>query len=138
MIAIGTAFTLTRFVIRAVKRRFWLIEDCVVILAWACFIALCAGYIKVTDAVYRIAAVGTGEMAPYPTLEDDVHFLLVVFFPNTLLLWCCLWLVKWSLLLNCRRLVERQHGYVVVWWCIVGFCIVYGSPYFLCLMSTDL
>ena len=77
-----------------------------------------------TLAVYRIAAVGNGQTPPYPTLVKDMRFLLKVFFPGTLLLWCCLWLVKLSLLLNCRRLIDRQPGYILPWWWIVGTVII--------------
>lgn len=124
MIGLGTCFVLMRFTIRAIKRRFWILEDVTVALAWACLVALCVGYIKVTPAVFRIAAVGRGQRAQYPTEKKDIEFLLKVFFPGTLLLWCCLWLVKFALLLNCRRLVHRQPAYMVIWWCIVGYAIV--------------
>ena len=121
MIALATSFTIARFTIRGIKRRFWPPEDAAVFLAWACVVALCSGYIVVTPAVYRIAAVGSGKAAPYPTLKQDATFLVDIFFPNTLLLWCCLWLVKAALLMQCRRLIERQRRYMIVWWCIVAF-----------------
>lgn len=126
MITLATCFTVARFGIRAGKRRFWIIEDVTVGLAWACFTAMSIGYICVTPAVYRISAVGNGEIAPYPTLKDDSEFLVKIFFPNTLLLWTTLWLVKFALLLQCRRLIDRLHSYIIIWRCILGFtAIVY-------------
>ena len=124
MISLATSFTVTRFAIRCIKRRFWPLEDIAVFLAWACLVSLCIGYIVVTPAVYRISAVGSGAAPPYATIKEDSEFLVRIFFPNTLLLWCCLWLVKAALLLQCRRLIEQQRNYVLVWWAIVGFTFV--------------
>lgn len=124
MIALASSFTATRFGICIAKRRFWIVEDVTVALAWACFTAMSIGYICVTPAVYRIAAVGNGEVPPYATLKDDSEYLVKIFFPNTLLLWTTLWLVKFALLLRCRRLIDRRHLYTVVWRCILAFTVV--------------
>ena len=120
-IVLATCFTAARFGIRAFKRCFWIIEDITVGLAWACCVAMSIGYICVTPAVYRITA---GMLAPDTTLYHDAEFLIRVFFPNTLLLWINLWLVKFALLLQCRRLVDRLHQQLIVWKCIVAFCAV--------------
>ncbi|KAL8950597.1 MAG: hypothetical protein Q9222_003377 [Ikaeria aurantiellina] len=132
MITLATCFTAARLGIRAWKKRWWLIEDITVTLAWACFTAMTIGYICVTPAVYRIADVGTGKIPPYPTLKDDAEYLVKIFFPNTLLLWTTLWLVKFSLLLQCRRLVDRRPIYIKVWWCIVVFT---GIAYAGCIVT---
>ncbi|KAL8812128.1 MAG: hypothetical protein Q9200_001272 [Gallowayella weberi] len=120
MITLATSFTAVRLGIRVCKRRFWWLEDIIVCLAWACCTAMTIGYICVTNAVYRISAVGTHRKPPYPELEDDFLYLVKIFFPNTLLLWTTLWLVKFALLLNCRRLVDRRSTYVVIWQIIVA------------------
>ena len=124
MITLATCFAVARLGIRAWKSRFWIIEDVTVCLAWACFVAMSIGYICVTPAVYRIAAVGNKEVAPYPTIKEDSEYLVKIFFPNTLLLWTTLWLVKFALLLQCRRLIDRLHTQIIIWRCIVGFTVV--------------
>ena len=124
MIVLATNFVIARYVIKTLKRHFWLLEDAVVILAWVCLSAMCIGYIVVTPAVYRIAEVVSGQSTPYATLKEDAEFMVKIFFPNTLLLWCCLWLVKCSLLLQCRRIIDRQPSYMFVWWCIVAFSVL--------------
>ncbi|KAL8919906.1 MAG: hypothetical protein Q9172_004754 [Xanthocarpia lactea] len=121
MIALATCFTAARLAIRAWKRRFWLLEDIVVSLAWTCFTAMSIGYICVTDTVYRISDVGNKLRPMYPAFQDDTVFLLKIFFPNTLLLWTTLWLVKFALLLQCRRLIDRRPNYLATWWIIVAF-----------------
>lgn len=124
MIAIGTFLVIAKFVIQVHKEKFWLLQDCVVVLGWACHVAMCVCYVRVTDTMYRIAGATDGEEKPYSDLNNDVSYLSKMFFPATLLLWCCLWLVKWSLLLNCRRLVGRRHGFIIIWWCIATFCVL--------------
>ncbi|KAL8910196.1 MAG: hypothetical protein Q9171_004494 [Xanthocarpia ochracea] len=79
------------------------------------------GYICVTDTVYRISDVGNKVRPPYPAFQDDTVFLLKIFFPNTLLLWTTLWLVKFALLLQCHRLIDRRPHYLATWWIIVAF-----------------
>lgn len=120
MIALATCFIAVRLAIRAWKRRFWLIEDVAVCLAWTCFIAMTIGYICVTDTLYRVSEVGNKEKPPYQGFQEDTVFVLKIFFPNTLLLWTTLWLVKFALLLQCRRLVDRRPNYITIWWIIVG------------------
>ncbi|KAI4223306.1 MAG: hypothetical protein L6R36_005510 [Xanthoria steineri] len=120
MIALATCFAVIRVAIRAWKGRFWLTEDVTVCLAWTCFIAMTIGYICVTDTLYRVSEVGNSAMPPYEGFQDDTVFVLKIFFPNTLLLWTTLWLVKLALLLQCRRLIDRRPHCLVVWWVIVG------------------
>ncbi len=120
MIALATCFTVIRVAIRAWKGRFWLTEDVTVCLAWTCFIAMTIGYICVTDTLYRVSEVGNSDMPPYQGFQEDTVFVLKIFFPNTLLLWTTLWLVKLALLLQCRRLIDRQPRCLAVWWVIVG------------------
>ncbi|KAL8846136.1 MAG: hypothetical protein Q9221_008753 [Calogaya cf. arnoldii] len=120
MITLATCFTTVRLGIRAWKRRFWLIEDVAVCLSWACFVAMTVGYICVTDTLYRVTEVGNKEMPPYEEFQQDTLFVLKIFFPNTLLLWTTLWLVKFALLLHCRRLIDRRPHYIAAWWIIVG------------------
>ncbi|KAL8784305.1 MAG: hypothetical protein Q9213_004063 [Squamulea squamosa] len=120
MITLATCLTAVRLAIRAWKRRFWLVEDIAVCLAWVCFTAMTIGYICVTNAVYRIADVANKKKPPYPEVKEDSLFLLKIFFPNTLLLWTTLWLVKFALLLQCRRLIDRRPNHIVVWWIIVA------------------
>ncbi|KAL8695599.1 MAG: hypothetical protein Q9224_003310 [Gallowayella concinna] len=134
MITLATSFTAVRLGIRAWKRRFWLIEDILVCLAWACFTAMAIGYICVTDAVYRVSEVGTGRKPPYPELKDDFIYLVKIFFPNTLLLWTTLWLVKFALLLHCRRLIDRRPNYIIIWRLIMGLT---GIFYIGCQCQTE-
>ena len=121
MIALATCFTAVRLGIRAWKRRFWLLEDIIVCVAWTCFTAMSIGYICVTDTIYRISDVGNKVKPMYPAFQEDTVFLLKIFFPNTLLLWTTLWLVKFALLLQCHRLIDRRPNYLATWWIIVAF-----------------
>ena len=99
MITLATCFTAIRLAIRAWKRRFWLIKDIAVCLAWACFIAMTSGYMCVADTLYGVFEVGNNQRPPYQGFEVDAVLILKIFFPNTLLLWTTLSLVKFALLL---------------------------------------
>ena len=125
MITLATCFTAIRLAIRAWKSRFWLVEDIAVCLAWACFIAMTIGYICVTDTLYRVSGVGNNNRPPYQGFEEDAVLILKIFFPNTLLLWTTLWLVKFALLLQCRRLIDRRPYYITVWWIIVAVTSIF-------------
>ena len=125
MITLATCFTVTRLAVRIVKRYFWNIEDVIMMLAWAFSTAMSIGYIIITPAVYRIAAVGEGERPPYPGIKEDSEFLVKMFFPNVFLFWSTLWLVKVALLLLCRQLIDRRHKYILVWRWILGITVVF-------------
>ncbi|KAL1633671.1 hypothetical protein SLS56_002819 [Neofusicoccum ribis] len=105
LIVITSATVITRFSIRIWKRKPFQVEDFLVALAWASFLALTVSYIVVTPPMYHLYAVTGGEAAPYPEMMDDAMLIIKVFFYNTMLLWATLWAVKFSLLALYRRLM---------------------------------
>jgi hypothetical protein len=132
MIALGTAFMVTRLAIRTIKRRFFIAEEIAITIGWACMVAVCAGYISVAPTVYRISAAARGDTGLYSSPPEDALLLRKIFFANTLLFWSALWGVKISLLFQCKRLVERQDKATLVWWCILGVTVL---SYIGCLIS---
>ncbi|EOD52704.1 putative cfem domain-containing protein [Neofusicoccum parvum UCRNP2] len=122
LIVITSATVITRFSIRIWKRKPFQVEDFLVALAWASFLALTVSYIVITPPMYRLYAVTGGEAAPYPEMMDDANLLIKVFFYNTMLLWATLWAVKFSLLALYRRLMTGLRAYIVLWWILVVFC----------------
>ena len=124
MIALGTFFIIAKCCIQIRKQKFWPVQDSAVLLAWACQVSLCIADIKVARAMYHALEVQAGKISAYQGLLEDTRFLLKVVFATSLLLWCSLWLVKFALLLNCRRLIVRQPAYHCSWWCIVSFCAI--------------
>ncbi|KAL1639076.1 hypothetical protein SLS58_008278, partial [Diplodia intermedia] len=122
LIVVTSATVITRFSIRIWKRKPLQIEDLLVGIAWAAFLALTISYIVVTPPMYHLYAVSGGRADPYPDMMDDALFIIKVFFYSTMLLWVTLWAVKFSLLALYRRLMNGLRTYVVLWWILVVFC----------------
>ncbi|OJD29139.1 cfem domain-containing protein [Diplodia corticola] len=122
LIVVTSATVITRFSIRIWKRKPLQIEDLLVGVAWASFLALTISYIVVTPPMYHLYAVSAGRAEQYPDMMDDALFIIKVFFYSTMLLWVTLWAVKFSLLALYRRLMNGLRTYVVLWWILVVFC----------------
>lgn len=128
LIIVTTATVITRFSIRIWKRKPFEIEDLLVGLAWASFLALTISYIVITPPMYHLYAVTGGEAEPYPEMMDDALVIIKVFFYSTMLLWCTLWAVKFSLLALYRRLMTGLRAYIILWWALVVFCALVSPP----------
>ncbi|KAF4539730.1 CFEM domain-containing protein [Lasiodiplodia theobromae] len=122
LIVVTSATVITRFSIRIWKRKPLQVEDLLVGVSWASFLALTISYIVVTPPMYHVYAVYGGQAAPYPEIMDDALFIVKVFFYSTMLLWVTLWAVKFSLLALYRRLMNGLRTYIVLWWMLVVFC----------------
>lgn len=119
LIVITSATVIARFSIRVCKRKPFQVEDVLVGLAYACFLALTISYLIVTPPLYRLANVQTH---PYPEMMDDALLVIKIFFYSTMLLWATLWAVKFSLLALYRRLMTGLRAYIFLWWILVIFC----------------
>lgn len=129
LIVVTSATVITRFSIRIWKRKPLQIEDLLVGVSWASFLALTISYIVVTPPMYHVYAVYGGQAAPYPEIMDDALFIVKVFFYSTMLLWVTLWAVKFSLLALYRRLMNGLRTYIVLWWMLVVFCALVRRTY---------
>lgn len=143
MLALSTLFMIARFAIRTIKRRFFLVEEIFATLAWALSVAICANIISIAPLFFKTAAVGAKVLPPYPDYAQDSKHVTTAIFVNGALFWSCLWSVKVALMLQCKRLIERQPVYNIVWWCIIAFVAVsyvgcYIPSLFLCDNVKDL
>jgi hypothetical protein len=123
-IAVASAFTAARFVLRCTHR--WgefQIEDGFCILSWAAFVTMVVLYSVVAPPLYRVDnAISTGEL--YATIEKDAMFIVEVFFANTMIFWIVLWSVKLSLLFLYRRLFNGLPEQMRWWWGVFIFTLV--------------
>ncbi|KAF2201916.1 hypothetical protein GQ43DRAFT_337939, partial [Delitschia confertaspora ATCC 74209] len=125
MIGLTSTVALFRIGIQIARRKSARMEDYLILLAYILFLVLSAMYIIVTPALYRMTGATTGHAPLYPTLMDDALFVIQVFFTTSMLFWCVLWTVKFSLLALYRRLTIGLHNsYTTVWWGIFGFCVL--------------
>ncbi|KAK2810242.1 hypothetical protein FQN50_003212 [Emmonsiellopsis sp. PD_5] len=124
MIALASAFLLTRFGVRFSKSRGLIWEDLFVVLSWLSFLAMSILYIIVIPAVYRVSGVMSGTSPLYATMEKDALSMKKIFFATTLLLWVSLWSVKLSLLVLYRRLLAGLPTEIRLWWGILIFTLL--------------
>jgi hypothetical protein len=100
-------------------------SDALVYFSYACFATMCALYIALSPYMQRLYDVGNGVIPPYPELAQDNVKMTKMVFAAPCMFWMTLWAVKFSLLLLYRRLlVGLQRRYTVIWWGIVGICVV--------------
>ncbi|KAJ5794334.1 hypothetical protein N7457_000933 [Penicillium paradoxum] len=107
-------------------------EDYLLLVSYLFFLTLSILYIYIAPAVFRLAAVSAGTLAPYATIKEDGRQMQIVFFVTTSSLWFCLWMIKFSLLAMYKRLLVGKK-YTIAWWIILGGCIVF---IFGCLLSS--
>jgi len=127
MIAVVSAFAVTRLAIRVTRPKAIAVEDVLVLLSYLCFLVQTILYIKIARTMFRVSAVITGQIPPYADLAEDALEQIKVFFANTLLFWCILWLVKGSLLSLYRKLIGTNKQYRNLWWGVVIFCVLVST-----------
>lgn len=132
MMTLATLFLIARFTIRTIKRRFFIGEEIFISFAWACMIGLSSTFIVLTPTIFRVAAVVRAGGPFDAAFRDDFELMSTLFLVTGLVFWSCLWSVKLALLLQCRRLVDRQRAYTIVWWSIVGVTVV---TYLVCVIN---
>ncbi|KAL4872574.1 hypothetical protein BDV12DRAFT_182918 [Aspergillus spectabilis] len=123
LIPLTTVVLIARFakVIRRPKEVKW--EDILLLFAYAFFIELTALYLSIVPVYFRVAGVGSGKLAPYPTVEDDAVKFRTYYFVTTLSLWLCLWMVKFSLLSLYKRFLSGK-AFIIAWWVTLLFCVL--------------
>lgn len=124
LMVLTTAVFGARMYLGIVKQRRFSWEDGWLIAAWAVFVAITSLYLNIGPVIFRVEALGAGEIPMYPTILDDSLALQKTFFVTTSGLWICLWLIKASLLSLYKRLVGTVRAYLIAWWIVVIICIV--------------
>ncbi|KAK8246395.1 hypothetical protein HDK90DRAFT_9429 [Phyllosticta capitalensis] len=119
-----TVVVIARFALRVWKKAPLQIEDVLVFLSFIFFLALTICYIVVTPYMFRVYAVAADPSKMYPGVEEESKIVIKIFFCTSMLLWCTLWSVKFSLLCLYRRLMRQIRVYLILWWCLFIFCIV--------------
>lgn len=128
MIALTSAFVLARVAIQVSRPKKLGVEDYLVYVSYAFYLAMSILYIVVTPPLFKISDVTSGKAPPYPTILDDTLFLIKVFFANTTIFWLVLWTVKFSLLALYRRLmVGLKSTYIMLWWAVFAFCVLVST-----------
>lgn len=106
-------------------------DDGWLLVAYAIFVVITSLYLNVIPVMFKLDALGKGEIEPYPTVADDGLFLQKTFFVVTSGLWLCLWSVKFSLMAVYKKLMKGLPRYIMVWWMVIGFCLIVSHLIFL-------
>lgn len=100
-------------------------SDYLVYFAFACYATMCALYISLSPHMQRLYDVANGVIPPYPEMESETVHMTKMIFAAPCMFWMTLWRIKFSLLFLYRGLlVGLPRSYTLVWWSIVGLCIV--------------
>ncbi|GAM82288.1 hypothetical protein ANO11243_002670 [Dothideomycetidae sp. 11243] len=114
-------------------------KDAWLLAAFVFYVGLSALFLVIDPMIFRIADVIDHRIPFYPTLLDDVTYILRTVFPTTILQWLVLWSVKFSLLAFYKQLMARIQLYVHLWWSVaVISCLVSISRCSYCSRSTIL
>lgn len=125
MLGVTSCVVLARAGLELSRQKRLTASDALVYFSYACFATMCALYIALSPYMQRLYDVGNGVIPPYPGLAQDNVTMTKMVFAAPCMFWMTLWSVKFSLLLLYRRLlVGLQRRYTVIWWSIVGICVV--------------
>ena len=124
MIGVNIAFVVARTFARYVKLRKLQLEDIMMFLALAFFLAMAGVYLLVLPPLYRVIDVSAGKKPLYYAFFKDSYLIIKGFFATTMLFWATLWAVKVSLLLLFRRLMVGLTHYMRLWWALLVFTLI--------------
>ncbi|KAF2641901.1 hypothetical protein P280DRAFT_548513 [Massarina eburnea CBS 473.64] len=134
LFVLTTLFVITRVVIHVSKRRTLEFQDFFIYLAYALYLGLWAQYIVAVPYLFKLSAVSSGEIAPYPDVTKDVAYMSKLIWTAQMCFYICLWSVKMSLLSLYRKLITSlEIIYSRIWWGIVIFAAL---AYIGCIISS--
>ncbi|GAM89587.1 hypothetical protein ANO11243_076260 [Dothideomycetidae sp. 11243] len=111
-------------------------KDAWLAAALACYISMSIVYAVTMPVIYKIGAVADGSATVYAGVIQDAEEVLKVVFATTMLHWCVLWGVKFSMLAFYKGLLARLRVYMRLWWAVAVFtsavrprhCFMWLSP----------
>lgn len=123
------AFTSTVFVARVIvqvwRRRTFEAQDALLYIAFAAYLAFTILYVVITPIFFKLEALAKGELAPWPSMPQDLKLASEVMWCSGMLYWTCLWFVKFSLLALYKKLLAGMPDvYRWTWWGTLVFCIL--------------
>ncbi|PSN61723.1 hypothetical protein BS50DRAFT_504047 [Corynespora cassiicola Philippines] len=125
MLALTTLFFLARATIHISHRKIFELGDFFICFAFALYVSLWICYIIMVGPMFKVSAVGRGEITPYPTLADDAAYTFRLIAASQMCFYTSLYCVKISLLILYRKLlVGLSTIYYRIWYGIIIFCIL--------------
>ena len=127
MIGIVSGFAITRIAVRLTRPKAISIEDVLVLVSYLTFLVSTVLYIHIAPTIFKVSDYVQGKIPPYAELEQDAMLMIRVFFANTLLFWCTLWLVKGSFLSLYWKVLRPNRTYRMFWYATVVICLIVST-----------
>jgi hypothetical protein len=125
MLGLTSSVILARIGLNILSPRGLIVSDYLVFLAFVFYAAMCALYITVSPYMQRVYGVLNGDIAPYAAKAEEAMVMSKMIFAAHCMFWATLWSIKFSLLLLYRKLLTGLHkSYTIIWWAIVGLCLL--------------
>jgi len=124
MMILASLLVAIRLIVSIIRPKKFQWEDGWLLAGYAFFMTIAILYQIVAPTMFRLEALGRGEIAPYPSIAQDGLFLQKIFFVVTSGLWFTLWCVKASLLALYKRLMTGVKRYIIMWWAVVGISFI--------------
>jgi hypothetical protein len=125
LIALSVALAIARNVVRWWKAHAFQLEDFFLWLAVASYIAYCGMAMATLSILTKLSGLLAGDLqTPWPTVQDDLKYLVEMIFAFQFLFWLTLWSVKFSLLWMFRRLTVDIPRCNKIWLAILIFTII--------------
>lgn len=128
MIALVSLFVVSRLVFQATRRKKLELQDYLLYLAYAFYLALCALYIIGVQILFEIQDVTTG-ITPMPSdFIQTAGVISRLIWSAQMCFYSCLWSVKFSLLCLYRKLLFGLPTiYTRIWWALVVLCFLVSN-----------
>lgn len=125
MLALTASMVVIRLVVLpAMLRRTPNANDFWLLIAFICYIGLWTMYTVLVPLLFSLAEISEGTRKIPDDYEAQILLMLRQVFPCSILLWCSLWSVKFSLLTFYKQLMSRLKTYLRLWWVVVVFCVL--------------
>jgi len=139
MVVLASAIMLVRIGVQVWRRKAMELQDYLIYLAFALFLALSICYLVNISTIFDISKVLVGSLEPWPTFQSDFVLNVRIVFVTTVLFWLTLWSVKLSLLALYKKLLEGlPRVWTRLWWAVFTFCIVVSPCYCMLFNHTKL
>ena len=142
LLAFATIIAITRAVIRVRMFHNVFVDDYFFFLAFLALVCSNGLFYYITPLVYLDMELDLDSEIQYHLYFENSKIIMRFFYPAEVLAWTTIFSVKFSFLLYFRTLINRLHALMILWWCVLFFCIpvaciVIIAPLVTCIIFDD-
>jgi hypothetical protein len=127
LMVMTSAVVLARAILRSDQKKLIQWDELWLTLGYLLFMSVTSVYINKTSLLFRLLAVQEGRLEPYPNVRQDAFDAQKTFFFTSPGLWLTLWSIKFSLLAFYKRIMAGVKLYLMLWWAVLGYCVLVSS-----------